>query len=102
MQQDAHLASDEESARNAKIPDLLHKLFSNPANVVEHDIRHAVARPVVTRFHQQPGGGRSITGLRVEFEISFHGLGKCGPAGQPLYELAELCGMELDDGSDDE
>ena len=61
------------------------------AKLAGTDFNNVVVRKVDTEFAQGSGG------LRVEFDISHHALGK-GQAGAWLSKLANLCGVKQIDG----
>lgn len=58
------------------------------ANLIGADFNNVRIHGVATKFPQ----GRK--GLRVEFEISHHAVGKMGAASEPLWNLAKMCGVD--------
>lgn len=68
---------------------LLSSLFnaSETHNLIGTDFNNVVVREVGTELVQ------GCKGLRVEFDISYHAIGKMGEAGSLIGKLANLCGV---------
>lgn len=77
--------------------DLLAKVLNTcgragrPTNLIGTDFNNVRVHEVATKFAQ----GRK--GFRLEFEISYHAIGKLGAASKPLGDLAKMCGVDTDD-----
>ena len=77
---------------------LLSSLFntSEAHNLIATDFNNVVVREVGTEFMQ------GSKGLRIEFDISYHAIGKMGEAGSLIGRLADLCGAHGVAGHDNE